>query len=152
MSAAWNSRLQYWLPQSDFDNERSEPELWPTSCANKVRSECSLTNSLDVQLGTRPVALCLDQIGAGQGLIGAQKTEPAYAWGNVMKGSGSANIAIVPEVSTQFYGNTTYIMLNRDYYNAAKPGYTPYSYPHPLRSGNPAPPSGLTAPQRLRIF
>jgi hypothetical protein len=61
--------------------------------------------------------------------------EPAYIWNNSRAPLGN--------VGTSDYGGTecanpdsspNYIKLNRDYYNGttAKPGYTPYAYPHPL--------------------
>lgn len=77
-------------------------------------------------------------------------TEPVYIWNN--------NRTFV--VGTPDYGGTAcanpdhssnYIVLNRDYFNGtAKPGYTPYTYPHPLTLGHssgttPLPPNGLTA-------
>lgn len=85
--------------------------------------------------------------------------EPAYIWGNSRVPLGN--------VGTEDYGSThsdscsgstydtsaNYIVLNRDYFNGttAKPGYTPYQYPHPLEtsgsqsSGAPAAPTNLSA-------
>jgi hypothetical protein len=45
--------------------------------------------------------------------------------------------------------SANYIQLNRDYFNGiAKPGYTPYIYPHPLTQDGhgtkPASPTNLT--------
>ena len=88
-------------------------------------------------------------------------SEPAYIWNNT-----SVPLA---NVDVEDYGNTAsdsceavnggstdtsanYVVLNRDYFNGstAKPGYTPYTYPHPLSLGKnlsagPAAPSNLSA-------
>ena len=61
-----------------------------------------------------------------------------YIWNNKMDGLVQ---------NAEVLNNTgIHIQENRDYYNAAMPGYTPYPYPHPLRndiklkseSGSPA--------------
>jgi hypothetical protein len=75
-------------------------------------------------------------------------SEPGYIWGNTRSplsatisdygGSNCSN----PDTSTN------YIVQGRDYFNGStvKPGWAPYTYPHPLRSGTststptPAPP------------
>lgn len=72
-------------------------------------------------------------------------SEPAYLWNNT---------GDVPAIGTSDYGGvectnpdstTKYVVLNRDYFNdTAKPGYTPYSYPHPLVTS-----SGTTNPPPL---
>lgn len=80
-------------------------------------------------------------------------SEPAYIWNN--------STVPLPNVVLSNYGGSdcgspdstsNYVILNRDYYNGstAKPGYTPYTYPHPLvaagssKSG-PQPPSNVKA-------
>src|SRR4029077_19195393 len=61
----------------------------------------------------------LDQIGKPDGL---------YIWNNVSSGDTVyKNPATVPN------GIDYWLQLNRDYFLTAKPGYTPYTYPHPLR-------------------
>lgn len=83
----------------------------------------------------------LYQIGRGKN----QTSDPAYIWGNdasIGAGSGSSNVA-----------------SGRDFILGAKPGYTPYTYPHPLVSGaSAAPPpaaappaAALVAPTNLRV-
>lgn len=72
--------------------------------------------------------------------------EPGYAWGNSRPGGGP--VALV--FTTSDYGecntgtkSSTYVQSNRDYFNgatAAKPGWAPYAYPHPLRAADPPPP------------
>jgi hypothetical protein len=84
-------------------------------------------------------------------------SEPGYVWGNsrqplnnisITDYSGPANLC----TGSNFDTSTNYIALNRDYFNGstAKPGYMPYTYPHPLAKGsgtasNVAPPTNLTA-------
>jgi len=69
-----------------------------------------------------------------------QITDPTYVWNNKINGAVSNAVSHVPAV----------VALNRDLYNQARPGYTPYVYPHPLTSGSgssnppPAPPQNLT--------
>lgn len=78
----------------------------------------------------------LDQIGAGSGTLISgdvpvptgdlnQVLEPAYIWGNTLNGSAS-NFLIAPPNSQ------IVIELNRDYYNSARPGWVPFTYPHPF--------------------
>lgn len=80
--------------------------------------------------------------------------EPAYIWNN---SRSQLNVAITDFGGTDCSNpdsSVNYIKLNRDYFNGstAKPGYTPYTYPHPLvsgsqqqASGGPAAPINLTA-------
>jgi hypothetical protein len=111
--------------------------------------------------GLTPVPCCcgyptLDQIGCGKttGTIPtsnfcnsprawSQASEPAYFWSNTL--NGSTDTPTPPTRSgcntecgvTQYEVNFT--ALNTDYFNSAKPGYTPYTYPHPLRKEPSAP-------------
>jgi hypothetical protein len=72
---------------------------------------------------------CRDQMGRGQdnASTGTQASSPVYWWNNTINGTVSAL-----SVGSQY---SNYIIANRDYYNSAKPGYTPYQYPHPWRTG-----------------
>jgi hypothetical protein len=71
-------------------------------------------------------------------------SEPIYIWNNSrtltvslsdfgVGGSGECPASPVPEVTSD------YIASGRDYKTIAKPGYTPYTYPHPLTGGLSAP-------------
>ena len=83
----------------------------------------------------------------GQTFVG--DSEPAYIWANSRDP--------LTHISFTDYGGTScsnpdhtsdYIQLDRDYFNGTpKPGYTPYTYPHPLTSHGPGP----SAPQNLRV-
>jgi hypothetical protein len=74
---------------------------------------------------------CLDQIGRstdhgpGNDRL-PQELEPLYAWDNTL--DGQVEIVYVhngPEVER-------HIQEGRDFFNAPKPDYTPFTYPHPL--------------------
>jgi len=73
----------------------------------------------------------LDQIGrstdAGAGTnYQPQALEPLYCWNNTLDG-------VLRDVLVE---NSCghHIQVNRDYYNSGRPGYVPYTYPHPARS------------------
>jgi PKD repeat protein/peptidoglycan/xylan/chitin deacetylase (PgdA/CDA1 family) len=72
---------------------------------------------------------CVDSIGRGQSIGTSpnmtQTTSPLYIWNNDLS---ATRTAIYSETSS------TYVQENRDYYynQGPKPGYTPYTYPHPL--------------------
>ena len=94
---------------------------------------------------------CLDQTGKGQGELTTgdspspakwlnQAADPTYAWNNTVNSVVSNAVSHVPSV----------VALNRDFFNQARPGYSPYTYPHPLVSASaptnppPSPPQNLT--------
>jgi hypothetical protein len=89
---------------------------------------------------------CLSQIGRGQN----QALDPLYIWNN----TGMTGINLV-NVDSGCGGQsvTTFIRASRDYFlgSTPKPGYVPYTYPHPLVGGNSGdlPPD---APKNLRIL
>ena len=58
-----------------------------------------------------------DQIGRGQN----QTLDPLYIWDNTDMPIGNQSDSLIQE--------------DRDYFTTAKPGYTPYVYPHPLQNG-----------------
>ncbi len=84
---------------------------------------------------------CLDAIGRGGDATGPfnaspppytpqpQPLEAAYWWDNQINGSQLGVNAFDSQTAAR-------LVLNRDYYvsaSTAKPGYTPYTYPHPLQ-------------------
>lgn len=88
-------------------------------------------------------------------------SEPAYAWNN-SRTVGGAPVAL-SQIGISDYAlgqsnsctnpildtSTNYIISGRDYFNTAstaKPGYTSYTYPHPLELS-----SGPIAPRNLRV-
>lgn len=90
------------------------------------------------------------QIGRGNG----NALEPLYIWGN--SGIGLPEFPSKDDFTPDqcgrnyvTYTTANYVQLGRDYFTAiAKPGYTKFTYPHPLTLSGPAPspPSGLRAP------
>jgi hypothetical protein len=61
-----------------------------------------------------------------------QVTDPCYSWNNIITDAGGAH-ANFGEVDAS-------IRISEHYFNdTAKPGYTPYTYPHPLTKGLPPP-------------
>jgi hypothetical protein len=72
-----------------------------------------------------------------------QSLDPAYVWNNTLNGS---------KVTVNLRGS--HIKNGRDVYidAGAKPGYTPYTYPHPLRNGGGTVPVPVpAAPANLRV-
>ena len=66
---------------------------------------------------------------------------PLQALANGVSGSNGVYAYAVGSVfpdQTLIESRSSSIQLNRDYYLAAKPGYKPYTYPHPLASGKSA--------------
>ena len=79
---------------------------------------------------------CRDQVGRAPG----QALEPIYAWNNTGGVTLAANDAWSSDCGG--FGIANYILENRDFYNngvTPKPGYTAYTYPHPLQDAG-APP------------
>lgn len=91
------------------------------------------------------------------GAVYVGDSEPVYIWNNnrtmtvalsnypLNAGSTSCPSSPVPD------STSNYLVSGRDYFiGSAKPGYAPYTYPHPLTLGSvsgtpPAAPTGLTA-------
>jgi hypothetical protein len=62
----------------------------------------------------------LDQIGDPNDL---------YIWGNTSSGDG-----LYLNPTSDPHGIGYWLKAGRDYFTTAKPGYSPYTYPHPLRT------------------
>lgn len=108
----------------------------------------------------RLVLIALDQPGRGKGdLISGsppintvtgkaswpnQKLEPSYSWNNIYNGQDGTsrhfNFTVGGGGSGGIGGAHAQIVQGRDYFNdTPMPGYTPYTYPHPLTRGLPPP-------------
>lgn len=61
-------------------------------------------------------------------------TEPYYVWGTTGGGSGTP---VLDDYPSDDCGNglhtSSFVVQDRDYVLSAKPGWTPYTYPHPLQ-------------------
>lgn len=82
--------------------------------------------------------------------------DPIYVWNNNGTGATSSMIGTTEyspnECGDNAKSTSDYVQLNRDYfYGIAKPGYSKYTYPHPLASSSSLPPPVLQAPQELRV-
>jgi len=101
------------------------------------------------------VLVSLDQAGRGRGdLITGnrpinsetgtvtwphQELEPCYSWNNIHSPSGK-HINFIPSASS-----AAILLAGRDFYDdTPMPGYTPYTYPHPLVTGQPLPTASAT--------
>lgn len=114
--------------------------------------QCNGSSSFDQNQGGQSGYACLDQVGRGTGnLISGdtptpvawpqQALEPLYVWNNTLNGSSNNVVG----------GDSVHIQQNRDYFQGTlKPGYTPFTYPHPLTTGAgaPEPPQSLGATVR----
>jgi hypothetical protein len=81
------------------------------------------------------VLIAMDQCGRGKGDLipnidpptpiawPHQALEPFYAWNNTLNGVN---------VGGSMVSNSPHILEGRDFFNSPMPGYTPYTYPHPL--------------------
>ena len=117
----------------------------------------SWSASSSVPFGNPPVS------SGGVGTI----TEGVYVWGNTGTEISDSNYVGLNQFEPDQCGNgqliVNYVQRNRDYFvGTAKPGYTPYTYPHPLHTqyalsgagGTPTPtatPAVPLAPQNLRV-
>ena len=94
---------------------------------------------------------CLDQVGRWRDAgpddnYHPQAFEPYYAWGNTYNGA-SENLKIRDWHLSYLNG---IILEGRDFYNMVKPGYAPYTYPHPLTLQDVVDTSSPIAPAVVR--
>jgi hypothetical protein len=108
--------------------------------------KCDGTSEWDENRAGQIGYACLDQIGHvfGPTSGGANSLEPLYEWNNTHDG---ADVDLV--VGSSHANADKHIVQGRDFYNdTQRPGYTPYTYPHPLQGGVISPPA---APTNLRV-
>jgi hypothetical protein len=80
------------------------------------------------------------QIGFGSNNGGVQVSEPVYLWGN--SGGGNYDNPSIEDYDPDECGRNQhtadYFKKGRDFFtNTARPDYSPYTYPHPLRGRAP---------------
>jgi hypothetical protein len=143
-----------------YNNTISGSSAWINAAANiaNYRSsgsyapwgQCNGSSAFDGNNGTPSGYPCIDQPGRGKGNLLSGNTptpaawpgqllSPIYVWGN----TGFRN--------SQAVSDSSHVVLNRDFYvGSEKPGYTAYTYPHPLRSGT-IPSAAPSAPTGLKI-
>jgi hypothetical protein len=115
--------------------------------------DASATNCVGV--GSYPLN---HQIGWGYN-GSAQVLDPIYLWNNSVNNNGSSPLTF--DLSTGwFYAcapvPNTYLLAGREYINnsgntTAKPGYTAFTYPHPLLTGGGGDTVPPVAPSNLRV-
>lgn len=72
-------------------------------------------------------------------------SEPVYQWNNTGTGAYSAPSMLNYSTPTATQDDINgYVKVGRDWLNAVKPGYSKFTYPHPLRGAADMPPSSAT--------
>jgi len=139
-TAGFNNIIKLWI---DRDDNAFPP--W---------GKCDGTSIYDQLTPGASGYRCVDQPGAGTSSnlagLGTPLAQwvgnilfPIYQWGNHFGNNNS------PTTGTQGTFAALHLQANRDYFdNTPKPGYTAYTYPHPLVSGSTTPPS---PPVNLRV-
>ena len=132
-----------------FDNDVYGQAIWGSGIALDIRRAPGVNPSegnFGLCDGTNPVDgnqdaygyQCLDQIGSGRDTTAlswppspppVHTLDPLYFWNNKYRPS-NADVPVYVNDSS----SANRIHINRDYYVnvGAKPGYTAYTYPHPL--------------------
>lgn len=122
------------LKEFSIDNQRSCLAT-PTLCDG---SDTTYDKNISGEQGWP----CEDQPGTGGGAWKYQILEPWYAWNNGAYAFVNNSACPSPQVKS-----------GRDYFNngaTPKPGYTAYTYPHPLTGGMPID-ADVAPPTNLRI-
>lgn len=106
------------VPISAFDYKTDDPRTFPA---------CDGNDPLDQNVPGETGWRCQYQVGTHNEGANAVSV-PAYIWGNTYEGS-PVGMVVTGTLSP------THIQEGRDFYNGVvKPGYIPYTYPHPLIS------------------
>jgi hypothetical protein len=101
-------------------------------------SICDGTADIDENRPGQNGYLCFQQPGSGG--PGPHTSVPIYEYNNVGTGNMPTNV--------QLNSESSYVVSGRDFFNdTQKPGYSAYTYPHPLTASSRLP----TAPSNLRI-
>ena len=119
----------------EVDNRRSCPDLFTpgTYVCGEAWGWCDGSSASDGNQPGQSGYPCLDQIGrsSDSGFGTAQDLEPLYEWNNWdSQNNTDIDVILNPSMCAT---TALHIQENRDYYNnIPRPGYIPYSYPHPL--------------------
>jgi hypothetical protein len=127
-------------PMIIWDNEI--PDMNTSAWGNKAEIKIALFNiRRPAQIPCQKTYPASRQI--GWGIINGQfALDPIYIWGNT--GGGNYDNPGFADWEPDQCGNNLhtadFVKKNREFYcGTAKPGYQPYTYPHPLRGGGPGP-------------
>jgi hypothetical protein len=134
-----------WVGCTVYNYSNALCGLVTSSSADTIKFKTSRSSSL--QINFKPgdtftihkIYPIMDQPGRGQGdmLPGSytptpvwthQASEPVYVWSNSLSLMYTVPTTASPNVSSSY----PTIQEGRDFFNAPKPGYTPFVYPHPL--------------------
>jgi len=117
-----------------FNNTwKSEGASWEAYKTIELSNYCSCAELTSCSWGQCNTYPCLDQVGRAPDTNsdGMQELEPIYEWDNYNNGQDEAI-----GVSRTCALMAEHIQEGRDFYeNTPRPGYMPYTYPHPLRAG-----------------
>jgi peptidoglycan hydrolase-like protein with peptidoglycan-binding domain len=143
ITGAYNStfKLQNWRSTFGVNGFLS-----PFHTDNKNRCQHNSVNLLDSDVSPEDTGWpCKDQIGRGPN----QMSTPSYEWNNVWN-QGVAQFTVNNNLGGTNPSTYDHVKNDRDYFNnTCKPGYTPYTYPHPLvqqQDGVPAQSITLNCP------
>jgi hypothetical protein len=106
--------------------------------------QCDGNDPADQNVAGQSGWRCQYQIGT-QGYGSTATSYPAYFWNNLENGSATGMVVTA---------GASHVVAGRDYFNngtTPKPGYVPYTYPHPLTQDGDPQPSTLAAPTNLRV-
>jgi len=140
----FNNSLRGYFNTMQVDNQRSDGQNTSTPFG-----ACDGTSKWDGNSSGQAGWPCLDQVGRGPGQYPNEPSVPLYAWNNgsalgcSQGGSCSNNITLIGD-------GDSHVQAGRDFINngtTVKPGYVPYTYPHPLQG---AATISLSAPTTLR--
>jgi hypothetical protein len=121
----WTGRYGYGMHVTNYRSDESHAP-W---------GKCDGTSRWDENVPGEKGWACLDQIGHvfGPTIGGANTLDPLYEWNNTINGRDADFI------NTNHNANV-HVRPNRDYYDdTVRPGYMPYTYPHPLQGSASTP-------------
>jgi hypothetical protein len=144
----FNNRVRGSFSTMQVDNQRSNGQN-----TSAPYGACNGSSSYDGNAAGGAGWPCLDQIGRGSGSsFPNQSSVPLYIWNNGTD-AGCNTGGACSNNRTMINDGDAHVQAGRDFINngtTPKPGYTPLTYPHPLRGGVP-PPTPPASPTNLRI-
>ena len=153
----FNNTLQNSFNTIQADNQRSNGQN-----TDSPYGSCNGSSKWDGNLSGESGWPCLDQIGRGPGQYPNQPSVPLYGWNNGKAigcssgGSCSNDVTIIGDgdahVRSTAHSNGQVDFVNSG--SSPKPGYTPFTYPHPLQGGvtsTPTNTSTMTPPTNLQV-
>jgi len=145
----FNNSIRGFFNTIQVDNQRSNGQNTSTPFG-----ACNGSASWDGNTPGQAGWPCLDQIGRGPGQYPNQPSVPLYIWNNGSALTCSTGGTCANNI-TMIGDGDAHVQAGRDFINngtTSKPGYTPYTYPHPSQSSGggtvdpmPIPPPGMSA-------